>query len=68
MEQIVNLIITYAPQVATVLGYIYAGLIASRGLLTWIVTLTKTDKDNTVINALFAFLDKYGVDFKELEK
>ena len=68
MEQLVNLVLAYAPQVAVVLGYVYAGLIASRGLLTFIVGLTKTDKDNAVITAVFDFLDKYGVDFKKLEK
>lgn len=68
MEQLVDLVLVYAPQVAMVLGYIYAGLIASRGLLTFIVGLTKTDKDNKIVTAVFAFLDKYGIAFKKLEK
>ncbi len=68
MEQLIDLVLVYAPQVAVVLGYVYAGLIASRGLLTYIVALTKTDKDNAVVIAVFAFLDKYGVSFKKLEK
>ena len=68
MEQIADLLIEYAPKVATILGYIYATLIASRGLLTYVVKLTKTDKDNKVVNALFDFLDRYGIAFRKLEK
>ena len=68
METVIDLIIQYAPKVALVLGYIYAGLIASRGLITFIVGLTKTDKDNAIVAKVFKFLDKYGVDFKKLEK
>jgi len=68
METIIDLIIQYAPKIAVILGYIYAGLIASRGLLTFIAKLTRTDKDNVIVKKLYAFLDKYGIDFKKLEK
>jgi len=68
METIIDLIIQYTPKVAVIIGYMYAGLIASRGLLTFIVKLTKTDKDNAIVKKLYAFLDKYGIDFKKLEK
>lgn len=68
MEMLINLIIEYTPKLAAILGTVYAGLIASRGLLTFIVGITKTDKDNAIVKKVFDFLDKYGVDFKKLEK
>lgn len=68
METIIDLIINYAPKVALILGYVYAGLISSRGLLYFIVKLTKTNKDNIIVENMFKFLDKYGIDFKRLEK
>ena len=68
METIVDLIIQYAPKFANILGYVYMGLIASRGLLTWVAKLTKTDKDNIFFTKMYAFLDKYGVDFSKFGK
>lgn len=49
-----------------VIGGLYLFLSATRGLLTLIVKATKTKKDNKVVDAVFAFLDKYAYGFGAL--
>lgn len=49
-----------------VIGGMYLFLSATRGLLTLIVKATKTDKDNKVVDTVFAFLDKYAYGFGAL--
>lgn len=52
--------------VLIVIGGLYVFLSASRAFLTCLVNVTKTDKDNKVVNTVFAFLDKYGWGFGSL--
>ena len=59
------------PIIATcliVVGFLYAALTALRGVLTAGVKLTKTTVDDTVIAAVFAFLDKFSYGFGKLEE
>lgn len=49
-----------------VIGGLYLFLSAIRGLLTLIVKATKTEKDNKVVDTVFAFLDKYAYGFGAL--
>lgn len=49
-----------------VVGGLYVLLTALRGFLTLIVGVTKTDKDDKVISAIFAFLDKFSYGFGPL--
>ena len=74
MEAIINYILLLAGQYPTIsticiiIGGLYALLTASRGLLTLIAKATKTDKDNKVVDAIFAFLDKYAYGFGKFEE
>lgn len=49
-----------------VVGGLYVFLSAIRGFLTLVVKVTKTEKDNKVVDTLFAFLDKYAYGFGKL--
>lgn len=48
------------------IGGLYLLLSATRGLLTLLVKATKTEKDNKVVDTVFAFLDKYAYGFGAL--
>lgn len=73
MEQlistVVNFVISLADKchwlgiVCTVIGGLYIALYALRGVLTVVVKLTKTKKDDKIIDAIFAFCDKYSYGF-----
>lgn len=65
--EIVNTIINQAPNVALYAGYIYLGLIVLRLPLFFIAKITKTERDNKVVNAIYAFLDKYTVSLLPLK-
>lgn len=66
MDTIIAYVIQLAdkyPTIGTIVfivGGLYLLLSASRRLLYWIAKLTKTDKDNKVLDAVFAFMDKYA--------
>lgn len=49
-----------------ILGGVYVFLSAIRAFLSKIVRLTPTKKDDKVIGALYAFLDKYAYGFGKL--
>lgn len=49
-----------------VVGGLYLFLTAVRGLLTAIVKVTKTNKDDKVVAVIFAFLDKFAYGFGKL--
>jgi len=51
-----------------VVGGLYVGLTMARGLLTAIVKLTPTAKDDKIVSTVFAFLDKYAYGFGKLEE
>ena len=67
--QVVNLIIGLADKhqwiaiVCLIIGGLYLALSALRGILTIVVKLTKTETDDKIIGAIFAFLDKYAYGF-----
>ena len=46
-----------------IVGALYVALTALRGVLTAVVALTKTNKDDKVVAAVFAFLDKFAYGF-----
>lgn len=48
-----------------VIGALYIALTALRGILTAVVKITKTDKDDKVVNAVYGFLDTFGFGFKK---
>lgn len=48
------------------IGGLYVLLTALRGFLTGLVAVTKTKKDDKVVLAVFAFLDKYAYGFGKL--
>lgn len=47
------------------IGALYIALTALRGVLTAVVKLTKTNKDDKVVNAVYGFLDTFGFGFKK---
>jgi hypothetical protein len=49
-----------------VIGGLYVFLTAIRGFLTVLVKATKTEKDNKVVDTVFAFLDKFAYGFGKL--
>lgn len=49
-----------------VVGGLYLFLTAVRGLLTALVKVTKTKKDDKVVAVIFAFLDKFAYGFGKL--
>lgn len=49
-----------------VVGGLYLFLSAIRGFLTVLVKATKTEKDNKVVDTVFAFLDKFAYGFGKL--
>lgn len=49
-----------------VVGGLYLFLTAVRGLLTALVKVTKTKKDDKVVSVIFAFLDKFAYGFGKL--
>ena len=49
-----------------VVGGLYLFLSAIRGFLTIVVKATKTEKDNKVVDTVFAFLDKFAYGFGKL--
>lgn len=76
MEQIVmyivNLLIGLADKhqwlsiTLMVVGGLYVLLSLLRGFLTGLVAITKTKKDDKVVLAIFAFLDKFAYGFGKL--
>ena len=77
MEQVimylVNLLIGLADKhqwlaiTLMVIGGLYVLLMALRGFLTGVVKLTKTKVDDTIVEKLFAFLDKFAYGFGPLK-
>lgn len=73
MEQLITTLVTYfigladkfewVSTVCTIVGGLYVALYALRGVLTIAVKLTKTNKDDKVINTIFAFCDKFSYGF-----
>lgn len=49
-----------------VIGGLYVFFTAIRGFLTVLVKATKTEKDNKVVDTIFAFLDKFAYGFGKL--
>lgn len=49
-----------------IVGGLYLFLSATRGFITLIVKATKTEKDNKIVDTVFAFLDKYAYGFGAL--
>lgn len=49
-----------------VVGGLYLFLSAIRGFLTLVVKATKTEKDNKIVDTIFAFLDKFAYGFGKL--
>lgn len=49
-----------------VIGGLYVLLMALRGFITGIVKLTKTKVDDTIVEKVFAVLDKYAYGFGPL--
>ena len=47
----------------TIIGGLYVALYALRGVLTIAVKLTHTQKDDKVVDSIFAFCDKYSYGF-----
>lgn len=52
--------------VMMVVGGIYLFLTIIRGMLTGLVKLTKTPKDDDIVLAVYAFLDKWAYGFGKL--
>lgn len=51
-----------------VIGGLYALLTLLRGFLTGLVAITKTNKDDKILLAIFAFLDKFAYGFGALKE
>ena len=49
------------------IGTIYCSLILLRSFLMAIVSITKTDKDNKIINAIYNFIDTYSLSFDKVK-
>jgi len=49
------------------IGAVYLFLTTCRGVLTLIVSKTKTLKDDKIIKAIFAFLDKWSFGFGKVK-
>lgn len=54
---------TWVSIIMMIIGGAYVLLTALRGFITGIVTLTKTKKDNEIVLAVYAFLDKFAYGF-----
>jgi hypothetical protein len=46
-------------KILAILKMLLAGLNHLRKFLTWVVTLTKTNKDNIVVEKVYLIIDKY---------
>lgn len=69
---IVNFVISLADKyswlglVLMIIGGLYSLLTMARAFLTKLVDLTKTEKDNEIVLAVYAFLDKFSYGFGPL--
>lgn len=73
MEALINAVVSYVISLADthqylavvciVIGALYVALTALRSVLTAVVKMTKTQVDDNVIGAVFAFLDKFAYGF-----
>lgn len=55
----------YVAAFCLAVGALYIALSALRGILTSVVKITKTNKDDKVVNAVYGFLDTFGFGFKK---
>lgn len=72
MDFIIELLIQYQSIkiigiILMLIGTIYCSLILLRSFLIAIVSITKTDKDNKIINAIYNFIDTYSLSFEKLK-
>ena len=73
MDFIIELLIQYQSIkvigiILMLIGTIYCSLILLRSFLMAIVSITKTDKDNKIINAIYNFIDTYALSFDKLKE
>ena len=72
MDFIIELLIQYQSIkvigiILMLIGTIYCSLILLRSFLMAIVSITKTDKDNKIINAIYNFIDTYALSFDKVK-
>lgn len=72
MDFIIELLIQYQSIkiigiILMLIGTIYCSLILLRSFLIAIVSITKTDKDNKIINTIYNFIDTYSLSFEKLK-
>ena len=73
MDFIIELLIQYQSIkvigiILMLIGTIYCSLILLRSFLIAIVSITKTDKDNKIINTIYNFIDTYSLSFEKLKE
>ena len=71
MDFIIDLLIQYQSAkiisiILMLIGTIYCSLILLRSFLIAVVSATKTDKDNEIINCIYNFIDTYSLSFDKL--
>ena len=72
MDFIIELLIQYQSIkilgiILMLIGTIYCSLILLRSFLMAIVSITKTDKDNKIINTIYNFIDTYSLSFDKVK-
>ena len=72
MDFIIELLIQYQSIkiigiILMLIGTIYCSLILLRSFLMAIVFITKTIKDNKIINAIYNFIDTYSLSFDKVK-
>lgn len=72
IDTILNLMINYSSvKIVSVLlmiiGTLYVLLILLRGFIYSIVKITKTEKDNKIVDKIYNFIDTYSLSFEKLK-
>lgn len=72
IDTILNLMINYSSikiiaVLLMIIGTLYVSLILLRGFIYSIVKITKTEKDNEIVNKIYNFIDTYSLSFEKLK-
>ena len=72
IDTILNLMINYSSIkiiaiLLMIIGTLYVSLILLRGFIYSIVKITKTEKDNEIVNKIYNFIDTYSLSFEKLK-
>ena len=72
IDTILNLMINYSSIkiiaiLLMIIGTLYVSLILLRGFIYSIVKITKTEKDNKIVDKIYNFIDTYSLSFEKLK-